>query len=114
VAEGRGKFFECVEEEARGEERREVGGGRGIGEEEMNLREVEDEREAVRRGSRVKREVSGASLEDGEQGNDHERARQQADGDERLRRKAKREDEVSEAVGEEVEMREGEKGVIEV
>ena len=85
-----------------------------MGEDEFNAREVEDERKAVRRGRGIKRKVSVTSFENGEHGDDGERRRVQADGDERLRGKAKREDEVSEAVREEVEMGEGELRVVEI
>jgi hypothetical protein len=114
VAEGGGEVFERVERDGRGEVRGEVGGGGGMGEDELSAGEAEDEREAVRRWRGIEREVSVPGLEDGEHGDDGEGGRVQADGDEGLGREAKGEDEVSEAVGEGVEVGEGELRVVEI
>lgn len=77
--------------------------------EERRLSILKDESQAILREGRIEREISTASLEDSEEGSDHIGGTGQADSSERLGRERVSEEEMSDAVGEQIklEVREG-------
>lgn len=89
----------------RGDGRRRV-----IGDEKGRRRVIKDEVKIVGGIRSIKREVSSASFDDSEDGDDEAERVREEDGNERVVGDAEREKVMSELIGERVELREGERG----